>query len=281
MLSKEDCETIATAAAAEDLPAAAVRAVVEVESGGRLFARVGGRDEPLIRFEGHYFDRLCKPSVRAKARRAGLASPHAGAVANPSAQPARWALLRRAASLDHDAAYEATSWGLGQVMGAHWRRLGYGGIDALVAAARSGLSGQIELLLRFVRITGLAASLRSCDWNAFARGYNGPAYRRNRYGERLRSAYAACVGGAGANDAASVYLRAGDCGERVVSLQRQLAANGARLPVDGRFGPRTEAALVAFQRRNGLDADGICGPVTMQALAKVSCTRMDSASGKR
>ena len=36
--------------------AAALLAIAEVESGGQAFATVGGRPEPLIRFEGHYFD---------------------------------------------------------------------------------------------------------------------------------------------------------------------------------------------------------------------------------
>jgi LysM repeat protein len=36
--------------------------------------------------------------------------------------------------------------------------------------------------------------------------------------------------------------------------------------VDGRFGAMTVTAVRRFQRRSGLDADGIAGPVTLQAL---------------
>lgn len=36
--------------------------------------------------------------------------------------------------------------------------------------------------------------------------------------------------------------------------------------LDGRFGPRTREALTAFQRDNGLRADGIAGPLTHAAL---------------
>lgn len=39
---------------------------------------------------------------------------------------------------------------------------------------------------------------------------------------------------------------------------------------DGEFGPGTEAAVLAFQRRNGLDADGVCGIATMKKLLGVS-----------
>ncbi|MGB6119966.1 MAG: N-acetylmuramidase domain-containing protein, partial [Mesorhizobium sp.] len=48
---------IADAAKGLDIELAALLAVAEVESGGSAFALVEGRREPLIRFEGHYFDR--------------------------------------------------------------------------------------------------------------------------------------------------------------------------------------------------------------------------------
>ncbi len=50
-------------------------AVAEVESGGKVFATVRGRREPLIRFEGHYFDRRLSGGRLTLARQAGLASP--------------------------------------------------------------------------------------------------------------------------------------------------------------------------------------------------------------
>lgn len=61
-------------------------------------------------------------------------------------------------------------------------------------------------------------------------------------------------------------LRYGDRGADVRLLQQQLNRHGASLVVDGIFGPRTDAALRAFQRREGLVVDGIVGPKTIAKL---------------
>jgi len=76
------------------------------------------------------------------------------------------------------------------VTGAHWAWLGYPSVDALVEEAREGLAGQLRLMARYIEKAGLAEALRAHDWAAFARGYNGPAYRRNRYDTKLAAAYA-------------------------------------------------------------------------------------------
>jgi len=52
-------------------------------------------------------------------------------------------------------------------------------------------------------------------------------------------------------------------GPKVKFLQTRLLELGYELPTagaDGWFGPETEAAVREFQRRNGLEVDGIVGP---------------------
>lgn len=68
-------------------------------------------------------------------------------------------------------------------------------------------------------------------------------------------------------------LRRGDKSECVRSAQMLLNghdANVGRWGCDGEFGPMTEAAVLAYQRRNGLEADGIIGPQTWRKLLGVS-----------
>lgn len=168
---------------------AALLALAEIESGGDAFAMIDGKREPIIRFEGHYFDRRLSGSKQAQARAAGLASPHAGAIRNPASQASRWKMLRLAASIDRVAAYESVSWGMGQVMGAHWQWLGFASVEALVQQCRRSPAGQIDLMLRYIDKAGLAPSLRARDWTAFARGYNGPQFAKNRYDRKLAAAF--------------------------------------------------------------------------------------------
>ena len=62
-------------------------------------------------------------------------------------------------------------------------------------------------------------------------------------------------------------LRRGVQGSLVERLQRLLADAGFNPgAIDGRFGPGTEAALIAFQRSRGLLADGAAGPLTWASL---------------
>ena len=65
----------------------------------------------------------------------------------------------------------------------------------------------------------------------------------------------------------AAVLRQGATGGEVKEVQRRLKKwgyyNGS---VDGVFGVGTRAAVIAFQKKNGLTADGIVGTATFQAL---------------
>jgi len=170
-------------------PATALLAIAIVETNGRAFAPVGEKREPLIRFEGHVFDRRLSEEKRRIARTAGLSAPRAGLIRNPAGQDARWRLLAQAAAIDAEAAYEATSWGLGQVMGLHWKKLGYAGSAALADEARRSAEGQFALVARFLKTGPFVERLDRGDWEGFARLYNGPGFAANGYDRKIQSAF--------------------------------------------------------------------------------------------
>lgn len=63
-------------------------------------------------------------------------------------------------------------------------------------------------------------------------------------------------------------LAKGDTGPYVVELQTDLnhQLEGCRLVVDGDFGSGTESAVITYQLTRGLEADGVVGPMTWDAL---------------
>jgi peptidoglycan hydrolase-like protein with peptidoglycan-binding domain len=54
--------------------------------------------------------------------------------------------------------------------------------------------------------------------------------------------------------------------QSVKDLQTALDKHGAKLTVDGIFGPLTEAAVKVFQKSHLIPADGIVGPLTWSKL---------------
>lgn len=72
-------------------------------------------------------------------------------------------------------------------------------------------------------------------------------------------------------------LRKGDSGPYVTLLQTQLVQRAYTLPkygIDGKYGAETVDAVKEFQRDNGLNADGICGPATWKALDSTEPTKL-------
>jgi len=70
-------------------------------------------------------------------------------------------------------------------------------------------------------------------------------------------------------------LRRGSSGEYVTLLQTKLIQRGYDLNpygADGKYGKKTEDAVKAFQRDNGLKDDGICGKNTWNAIQEAVTT---------
>ena len=64
-------------------------------------------------------------------------------------------------------------------------------------------------------------------------------------------------------------VREGDGEHPVRTLQHLLRARNQSVDVDGIFGPKTDAAVRAFQMDNHLSVDGLVGPATWAELIVV------------
>ena len=77
--------------------------------------------------------------------------------------------------------------------------------------------------------------------------------------------------------------------EQVRLVQERLNAHGAQLTVDGKFGPKTEHAVRAFQHQHSIggDARGVVGSTTLRALnrdeapVRLSCATPSNAARAR
>lgn len=64
-----------------------------------------------------------------------------------------------------------------------------------------------------------------------------------------------------------MLIRLGNRGSEVLRLQMELKRAGySPGPIDGDFGPKTLAAVREYQRKHGLEIDGIAGPNTLKSL---------------
>jgi hypothetical protein len=83
----------------------------------------------------------------------------------------------------------------------------------------------------------------------------------------------------GSAPVAQTVIRSGASGPMVAELQRRLNQAGADpvLEVDGVFGGHTRGAVIVFQQRHGLVADGIVGPQTWTALGGSPTNRSETS----
>jgi hypothetical protein len=231
---------------------AALRAVLEVEAAGRWF--LGDGTVPR-RFEPH----ALPPADRAAL---GWSGGWRESLALASGQ--RAALFARAYAANAEAAAGATSWGAPQVMGYHAPALGMVSAVAMAQAMADGAGAQLAAFVAYVEWAGAAPALRARDWLAFARIYNGSGQAAT-YAGRIAAAWhaatleAATIAGGGGRSAE--VLREGARGASVRQAQAALF-----IPVDGKFGPDTAAAVAAFQSRAGLPVDAVIGARTWRAL---------------
>lgn len=184
-LSKSD---IVASAKALGVEAAALKSVIDVEARSSGFDNQG---RPTILFERHklwkYLGEINYFTWRKKLNAAypDVCSPKAGSYNTRS----QYEKLAIAEAVNWDAAHMSASWGLGQIMGFHWESLGYATLKDFIDAMYESEAKQLDAMCRYIKTNHLSGKLKHHDWAGFARGYNGSAYRINKYDDKLSAAY--------------------------------------------------------------------------------------------
>jgi hypothetical protein len=192
----------AAAITVHDLAAAAHRlgcsilqlqAVREVEAAGSGFDAAG---RPKILWERHRFHKQTggrySPSSFSQSIAGGYTYD-----ANRDGVVDSWDRLSDAiATGEVDAAFQSCSWGAFQIMGDWWDELDYASPFEMAWFCRGSEARHLDMLVRFIEHNSLQDEIRALTSNpatcrAFAAAYNGRAYRKNRYDEKL----AAVMGG--------------------------------------------------------------------------------------
>lgn len=158
-------------------PLKRIRAVDIIESNGNGFSEKTGR--LIIQFEPSWFKRN-KIDWQKDTKNTFW---QANKVSN---QTEEWKAFNSAFASDQNAAMKSTSIGRMQVMGFHYKLLGFSTVGAMWDFAKEGESNQLELGLIFIKknpklhnamLTGNAAK--------FAYSYNGELYKKYDYDNKL------------------------------------------------------------------------------------------------
>ena len=151
---------------------AALAAFIEVESGGKGFDDKTGKI--LIQFEPIWMKRL-----------APYTPSGAWSVNKVDVQSKEWIAFNDAFPKNPNKAMEATSIGLGQIMGFHYKRLGIATVGAMCDDAKKGLERQVWQIAKFIETDkNLQTALKIGDWHKVATIYNGSGYKEiaRKYG---------------------------------------------------------------------------------------------------
>ncbi len=158
-----------------------LRAVAQVESGGSGFDTKG---RPKILFERHLFHRF----TNGKYTPASYSQQKGGGYSEDS-----WEKLAQAAGKSAFKAFEAVSWGKFQVLGMWWDELGYPSPIEMAYSCVTSEDAHYEMLVRYIELNKMQAAVKALSTNpasnrAFAKAYNGPAYTKFKYDEKLAKA---------------------------------------------------------------------------------------------
>lgn len=171
MIAEADYQT---AADALGVPVARVKAVAEVEASGADFWTIDGQPKPPIRHEAHWFGKLT--GYRFNDSHPRISSRKWNPTLAAGTRAGAWAQHEEAAALDKDAAIQSASWGPFQIMGFHWKKLGFPSPQAFRDAMFTA-PGQLDCFVHFIKASPpIEDAMQRGDWEAFENHYNGGGF---------------------------------------------------------------------------------------------------------
>ena len=273
-------EDIAALARHLGVEVAALLAVATTEVGRIAHPGLGA---PVMRFEVHAFLRRVKTSKVVQLRTHGpdgskLTAWHKDAHwyksdpdddwqrVHSGSQGDEYAAMIQAQSESPVDAWECASYGVGQLMGWHWKLLGVKSVQRMVGQATGGgVPAQIKQWGAYIendKSGEMHLALRLQDWEAFVRMYNGSGQVSYYTGAMMKRYEEAVV-------VLSQPLPSAEEIDLATWTDRQQAlvdlGYGIWLEpwgVDGSFGDATRRAIKAFQNDYGLNPDGAWGRYT-------------------
>jgi LysM repeat protein len=175
-----------TAARQIDCETAAVRAVAEVESGGRT--GFDTRKRPKILFECHHFQK--HTNHKYDRSHPHLSAAYKSALQRASYKKDQYTVLREAFALNPAAACMSASWGMFQVLGSNYKMCGWTGVRQFVTDMFESEAQHMRAFLGYCRGAGITRHLKTRNWAGFAHGYNGASYKDFAYDTKMANAYA-------------------------------------------------------------------------------------------
>jgi hypothetical protein len=157
---------------------------IEVETGGKGFDTNTGKI--MIQFEPSWFK-----------KKAPYAPSGVWSLNKVDVQSKEWIAFNDAFKLNPNAAMESTSIGLGQIMGFHYKRLGFKSVGEMWDFAKLSLEQQIWQIAKFIDTDrNLKNAIETKDWFTIAKIYNGSGfmeiarkYGREPYDKSMKKAY--------------------------------------------------------------------------------------------
>lgn len=177
-----------------------IRAVFQTETEGQTYTKDG---RIKILYERHYFSRFTHGKydkdrdISAPTRFKGKTHKEKGkVVATPEIDqygnlPNQYRRFEKAKKLDEEAAYSSISYGSFQIMGSNYKDAGYKSAkefgDAMFSADEDKM---LDAFTNYISANhAMRKALLNHDWATFARLYNDPGYKDNKYDTKMAENY--------------------------------------------------------------------------------------------